>query len=631
MNSHPDYWQAGSKTSLPQEQTVQYSAIQKAVTTLILLTLGYYALHFLDAWPSIIKRYLHEIIIYLIPSQVIYALQLLMAKYGLVSVDGLRFQKTDFGDQHAKAEAIHRMLGHTPIPKALKKARSLSGLEAIILQNREPGPPGLGNWDNSCYQNSILHGLASLPAFMTYLEKSLYLCDKVEVSASTHRALRLFLSQLSDTSRAQTTVWTPTVLKSMDSWQQQDAQEYFTRIMDMIDKEAVKCSIAMKRRLTTGLESLVQNRSAEEESIGLLRRFSLEDDALDEQSSEDYDLQRRSSSKERKINSAVKRSLLASQPKNPMDGQQAQALECRTCGFSEGGTATPFSCVTLNLGLRGQSYLENLLDEFTNPEIVEGVECTECTKALADGRDNKHESERSDVDRDQPSPSKRPKLKPVLRDKAKQITFSRLPKDLVLHINRSIFDDWGDQRKNASPVQFPTRLEFFRSWCWPPAPMAEQDDVEAVYELRCVVTHHGRHENGHYVAFAKRDKDWYCFNDEIVTRVNEADVLSRGNVFMLFYEAMDEQPVSKTVPEPAPVPDSEKAEHAVKADRANEPRQASHQQLSSSSSSGSDSDPAPEPGPVTPIRPVPTLRTASGSMPQVENKSLTTPHRVSAV
>ena len=200
---------------------------------------------------------------------------------------------------------------------------------------------------------------------MTYLEKSLYLCDKVEISASTHRALRLFLSQLSDTSRAQTTVWTPTVLKSMDSWQQQDAQEYFTRIMDMIDKEAVKCSIAMKRRLTTGLESLVQNRSAEEESIGLLRRFSLEDDALDEQSSEDYDLQRRSSSKERKINSAVKRGLLASQPKNPMDGQQAQALECRTCGFSEGGTATPFSCVTLNLGLRGQSYLENLLDEFT--------------------------------------------------------------------------------------------------------------------------------------------------------------------------------------------------------------------------------------------------------------------------
>ena len=55
-----------------------------------------------------------------------------MARYGLVSVDALRFQKTDFGDQHAKAEAIHRMLGHTPIPKALKKARSLSGLEAII-------------------------------------------------------------------------------------------------------------------------------------------------------------------------------------------------------------------------------------------------------------------------------------------------------------------------------------------------------------------------------------------------------------------------------------------------------------------------------------------------------------------
>ena len=631
MNSHPDYWQASGTTSLPQEQTVQYSRIQKAVTTLALLTLGYYALRVLDAWPSTIKRYLHEIIIYLIPSQVIYALQLLMARYGLGADGALQFRKTDFGDQQAKAEAIHRMLGHTPLPKALKKARSLSGLEAVIPSNRAAGPPGLGNWDNSCYQNSILHGLASLPAFMMYIEKSLYLCDKAEVSASTHRALRLFLSQLSDGSRAQTTVWTPTVLKSMDSWQQQDAQEYFSRITDMVEKEALKCSTAMKRRLTTGLESLVQKRNAEEESIGLLRKFSLEDHALDESSGQDGDRQPHSYSKERKISTAVERGLLASQPKNPVDGQQAQALACRTCGFSEGGTATAFSCVTLNLGLHGQCYLENLFDEFTDPEIVEGVECTECTKALADGRDKKHESDNSDVNRDQPSPSKRPKLKPVLRDKAKQITFSRLPKDLVLHINRSIFDDWGDQRKNTSPVQFPIKLEFFRSWCWPPAPTAERDDVEAIYELRCVVTHHGRHENGHYVAFAKRDKDWYCFNDEIVTRVNEADVLSRGNVFMLFYEAVEEQPVPPGVVEPASTSEPETMKHATKVDVATKAEQSSHQAEPSSGSSGSESDPAPEPKPVTPVRPVPTLRTASGSVPPVENNTFVTPRQISAL
>ena len=275
-----------------------------------------------------------------------------------------------------------------------------------------------------------------------------------------------------------------------------------------------------------------------------------------------------------------------------MDGRQSQALECRTCGFSEGATLTPFPCLTLNLGLRGPSYLEDLIDDYTDPEIVEDVECNKCTKAMADGKDDDRE------DSDQPSPSKRPKLKPVLRNKAKQITISTLPKDLVLHINRSIFDDWGNQRKNASPIEFPTRLEFLSSWCFPFA--ADEDRLEALYELKCAVMHHGRHENGHYVAFAKRDKDWYCFNDEIVTRVNEADVLSRGNVFMLFYEAIEEMPPTSQPSAPSPTADTEQKM---------EIDQTAHQQQSSTSSS-SESDAVPEPEPVTPIRPVPVLRTS---------------------
>ena len=628
MNSHPEYWQAHSKDLLEQEQTTQYSGLQKVITTLALLTLGYYALHFFDAWPSTIKRFLHEVIIYLIPSQAIYGLQLLMARYGLVPDDALRFQKADFGNQHAKAEAVQRMLGHTPFPTALRKARSLSGLESIIPPHREPGPPGLGNWDNSCYQNSVLQGLASLPAFLDYIEKGLYLCDKLEVSASTHRALTLFLAQLSDTSRRQTTAWTPTVLKSMDSWQQQDAQEYFSRIVDTVEKEASKCSIALKRRLTTGLESLTQKRNAEDESVGLLRRFSIDDKATDDRLSHETNPARESPSKERRT---IERQILASLPKNPMDGQEAQALRCQSCGFSEGGTATPFSCMTLNLGLHGRSYLEDLLDEYTDPELVEGVECTECTKAMADGKDDQQESAGSDIDQDRPSPSKRPKLKPVLRDKAKQITVSRLPKDLVLHVNRSIFDDWGNQRKNTAPIEFPVRLEFLRRWCWPPASAAEENQVEAAYELRCVVMHHGRHENGHYVAFAKRDKDWYCFNDEIVTKVNEVDVLSRGNVFMLFYEAVEGWVAPETTLPPTPATEAEKAEQDAQVEEAEEPAQSSHQQQSSSSSSGSEYEPAPEPEAVTSARPIPTLRTASGSIPVVEPSPLSTPRQVPAV
>ena len=630
MNSHPDNWKARSNP-FEQEQTIQYSGLQKAITTIALLTLGYYALHFFDVWPSTITRSLHEVIIYLIPSQAIYALQYLMARYGRLPDDLQRFQKADFGSQHAKAEAVHRMLGQSPFPTALRKARSLSGLESIIPASKEIGPPGLGNWDNSCYQNSILHGLASLPAFMQYIEKSLHLCERLAVPASTHRALQLFLSQLSDTSQRQTTVWTPNVLKSMDSWQQQDAQEYFSKIVDVVEKEASKCSMSLKKRLVTGLEALVQKRKADDESLGMLRRFHISEDASEDESSLAKAHTSLSPTQERKISAVVGQGMLASLPTHPMDGQQAQALRCQSCGFSEGGIATPFSCLTLNLGLGGRCHLEELLDEYTNAEMVEGVECTECTKALADGKADKTEISESDIDQDGPSPSKRPKLKPVLREKAKQITISRLPKNLVIHINRSIFDDWGNQRKNTAPLEFPITLEFIRNWCWPAAAPGEEDLIESDYTLKCVVMHHGRHENGHYVAFAKRDKDWYCFNDEIVTKVNEAEVLSRGNVFMLFYEAVEEPPATQISQDPDSIIESEKAVHIAESQHPTESEQSSHQQQASSSSSGSESDPMPEPEPITPIRPVPALRTASGSIPPNSSGVLASPRPVPAV
>ena len=304
MSNHQVDWE-GRRLVFEQEQTIQYSVLQKAITTLALLTLGYYALHLLDLWPSTFKRSLYDLSIYLIPSQAIYALQFVMARFGRVPDDATPFRRSDFGNQRAKAEAIQRILGHTPFPSVIRKARSMSGIEAILPQSKELGPPGLGNWDNSCYQNSVLQGLASLPAFSEYIEKSLGLCDRLEVSASTHRALGAFVTILSDTTRPRTTLWTPNVLKSMDSWQQQDAQEYFSRIVEAVEKEAIRCSLSLKRRLATGLESLVKNRCADDETAGLLRRFSLVDDSDETTSpSSPNDLQQSPHSK-RAIGAAV--------------------------------------------------------------------------------------------------------------------------------------------------------------------------------------------------------------------------------------------------------------------------------------------------------------------------------------
>ncbi|KIW64686.1 hypothetical protein PV04_09604 [Phialophora macrospora] len=512
-NESPSY-DFGSHT-----QTTSFPTQTKIISTLALLVLGYYALSFFDAWPSTIKRSIYELILYVIPSPLIYAMQYGLLRLGHLSPEEAKFKPANFGDMLAKQEAMRRIFGQPQLPLALQKVRSLSG--PLISLGSDIGPPGLGNWDNSCYQNSVLQGFASLPAFYEYLVESEKLCDKYGIPALTHRALAALLEQLADSSCRTTVLWTPRVLKSMDSWQQQDAQEYFSRVLDAVEKEAKQYSKRMRRPTTAGLECLGTTGTSDATT-----RVALEEHIATEPGPN--------------VGRAHSSSYLPRHElRNPIEGMTAQCLVCETCGFTEGLSLTQFNCLTLNLGLQGESNVKTLLDEYTTPEDIEGVECENCTRLARAERVAKS----ADVDVNQAEASRdegEKEIQSVLRTKAKQVTIGRLPKDLVLHINRSIFDNYGNQLKNTAPVSFPARLDFLSRWC---APLDVADNtVEAVYELKCVVTHYGSHHDGHYIALGKRDKDWFSFNDERVTKISEGEVLARGNAFMLFYEAVSSLP-----------------------------------------------------------------------------------------
>lgn len=192
----------------------------------------------------------------------------------------------------------------------------------------------------------------------------------------------------------------------------------------------------------------------------------------------------------------------------------------------------PFNCLTLNLGLAGGRYLEDLIDAYTEPELIDGVECENCTR-LANPVEN---TINSDDQQEKDAPIDKPKK--VLTTKAKRIQFGRLPRNLVVHLNRSMYDEYGNQRKNTAFIQVTDRLEIVNDWV--ASMSSEEPDVHAVYELQCLVTHQGRHDNGHYVACGRRGKDWFSFNDEIVTKITEESVLSRGHGFMLFFERIDQ-------------------------------------------------------------------------------------------
>ena len=446
-------------------------------------------------------------------------------------------------------------------------------MNTILGGSQKHHPAGLGNWDNSCYQNSVIQGLASLHSFGPFIKGTLDTGE--EARLPTHVALKDILDRLNATDSGPQTLWTPSALKSMNSWQQQDAQEYFSKVMDEVDRESLRSY--GKHKVRPGFEA-----------------------ALD----------------------PAPHSNLGPCPfRNPFEGLLAQRVGCKQCGYTEGLSLLPFNCLTVNIGPQYEYDVRDLLEEHTGLEDIEGVECVKCTllrvqtqlEALAAKSTISEPSAGSDQPSklqaavgsrletirkvfaddsfSEPGLLKRcnvPAKSQVMSVKSKQVIIARPPKSLVIHINRSIFDDFGTQRKNTAAVRFPRRLDLSR-WClgsklspagvenletWPakstesmlPACRAEYQELNKLYELRCVVTHYGRHENGHYVAYGKRrinltdsspdatkessaGERWYCFNDEVVTEVSEEDVLDRGGVFMLFYEALPPQQSLQTLPE----------------------------------------------------------------------------------
>ncbi|KAI1745863.1 cysteine proteinase [Xylaria scruposa] len=507
-------------------------------------------------------------------------------------------------------------------------------------------PPGLGNRNNSCFQNSILQGLSSLSSLPVYLTSALeairagagddgYSQSRNKYnkrgrarfggssgeSSSTVATLRDLLSQLTSAENNGATLWTPEKLKSLDTWQQQDAQEYYSKILDEVDKEVTRAAAAVHRRASPGLEA-----------AGLVSSTTMrDDDTATSQHSDDSGYQSlpttttttlggkpifSSSSSSSSSSSEVKTTAMTVTLRNPLEGLIAQRVACTKCGYSEGLSMMQFNCITLSLGVgRGARNLREHLDAYTALEPIEGVECAKCTLlevqqlgtiVLARHRDNRNSCTTEDElarfravdealeteDFDEATLREKCKIERqhrVSSTKTKQMVIGRPPASLVVHINRSVFDEkTGHLSKDPTAVLFPSRLDL-GPWCLGSAGSADtraraaveqwSSDPESsmvsgdlrpskvsgpIYELRAVVTHRGQHENGHYVCYRKhprrtvtskdesddekavpcvdlRDDDskWWHLSDDDILEVDEKTVLSCGDVFMLFYDCVD--------------------------------------------------------------------------------------------
>lgn len=498
------------------------------------------------------QEYLFNAVVYCIPT----SLLLDSARRHELKTDGMLSQK-----HAAKSEAFRRILGLGGT--VLLQGGESVGIGSVIrrasmgsraMTPTSDAPAGLGNWDNSCYQNSVLQALASLGSLKTWLSKSEP--PQGEDAATTNAALQEMIQKLRDPGNNGKHIWTTAKLKSMSSWQQQDAQEYLSKVVDELDKDAAKAARAMD--VKAGLETLIEHQEEQQPEY---------DGAAALESAHD-----------RRAPKA---------PRNPLEGLAAQRISCTRCGFTEGYSMNPFNCLTVPLGPLSAYDIEDCLDEYTKREDIEGVECRSCSLIQTKEKLSKMLPSQLDGSITPSSISLPPELRTQIEErlrivqealenddfsdktvkqdcqitpkamvsstKTREALIGRAPQSLVIHVNRSLFDEMtGVQRKNYAIVRYPSTLNL-QPW------MLGAGDCPTKFVLKAVVTHYGRHENGHYVCYKKhpgrepseddveggvdsaQKESWWRLSDEDVSPVSEQDVLNQGGVFMLFYEQLEEQ------------------------------------------------------------------------------------------
>ncbi|CAD8089076.1 unnamed protein product [Paramecium sonneborni] len=108
----------------------------------------------------------------------------------------------------------------------------------------------------------------------------------------------------------------------------------------------------------------------------------------------------------------------------------------------------------------------------------------------------------------------------------RKILVTQKPQFLIIHLKR--FTQFPRNQKIQNDISYPEVLNI-QQFC-------DENIIKAQYRLKGLISHQGQLNSGHYKAYAKRQNEWYEFDDDIVTKDKKDRHLSDKGAYIIFYE-----------------------------------------------------------------------------------------------